>query len=53
MGRKRTLGLAADLLLEDARIFAIFDGNLPPFAELIRERERAQLSLVGEMALAA
>jgi uncharacterized protein (UPF0276 family) len=29
------------------------DGNVPPFAELMRERERAQGSLVGEMALAA
>ncbi|MEO8454888.1 MAG: DUF692 domain-containing protein [Sphingomicrobium sp.] len=29
------------------------DGNLPPFAELMRERTRAQCSLVGEMALAA
>jgi hypothetical protein len=29
------------------------DGNLPPFAELMRERERAQGVLVGELALAA
>jgi uncharacterized protein (UPF0276 family) len=29
------------------------DGNLPPFAELMRERERAQGILVGEFALAA
>jgi len=29
------------------------DGNLPPFAELMRERERAQSALVGTMALAA
>lgn len=29
------------------------DGNLPPFAELMRERDRAQHTLRGEMALAA
>jgi uncharacterized protein len=29
------------------------DGNLPPFAELIRERERAQGLLMGDLALAA
>jgi uncharacterized protein (UPF0276 family) len=29
------------------------DGNLPPFAELMRERNRAQRTLGGEMALAA
>jgi uncharacterized protein (UPF0276 family) len=29
------------------------DGNLPPFAELMRERDRAQHALRGEMALAA
>ena len=29
------------------------DGNLPPFAELMRERERAQAALSGRMALAA
>ncbi len=29
------------------------DGNLPPFAELMRERERAQGLLLGEFALAA
>ena len=29
------------------------DGNLPPFAELMRERERAQGTLGGELALAA
>jgi uncharacterized protein len=29
------------------------DGNLPPFAELMRERERAQSTLMGDLALAA
>jgi uncharacterized protein (UPF0276 family) len=29
------------------------DGNVPPFAELMRERERAQAILAGDMALAA
>ena len=29
------------------------DGNVPPFAELMRERERAQPILAGDMALAA
>ncbi|GAA3902724.1 DUF692 domain-containing protein [Sphingomonas limnosediminicola] len=29
------------------------DGNLPPFVDLMKERERAQISLVGELALAA
>jgi len=29
------------------------DGNLPPFAELLAERERAQAALDGSLALAA
>jgi uncharacterized protein (UPF0276 family) len=29
------------------------DGNVPPFAELMRERERAQAILAGDLALAA
>jgi uncharacterized protein (UPF0276 family) len=29
------------------------DGNVPPFAELMREREQAQFTLTGDLALAA